>query len=168
MVIDLSQWRTHPIRTALSLGSEARAAGERAWRLRMRALRRDAGPAQLGGGPPVGDDEPGEPTRPPFRVDHAVVSPSRFVVRVTGEIDVATAPALAEALRCRLRSAEPGTELDVDLAAVTFVDARGLAALLEAAEAARAAGVAFRVIGGPPVLRRIVEITGTGPALRMG
>jgi anti-anti-sigma factor len=101
-------------------------------------------------------------------VGTAAVAPAALVVRVSGEIDIATAPALAEALRARLEAAGPGAELIVDLAAVTFIDARGLATLLEAAETARSRGIVLRTTGRPSCLRRIIAVTGDGGALTCG
>jgi anti-sigma B factor antagonist len=95
----------------------------------------------------------------PLRVLTEAVTPSRLVVRVAGEIDVATVPALAEELGARLRAAQAGTALAVDLTAVTFVDARGLATLAEAAETARAAGVDFELVNRPTCLVRLEAVT---------
>lgn len=92
-------------------------------------------------------------------------TPSQLVLRVTGEIDIATVPAMTEAMQSRLKAATPSSDLIVDLTAVTFIDARGLAALLEAAESARSGGVVFRVIGCPPCLQRLLEITDTRDGL---
>lgn len=101
-------------------------------------------------------------------VGTAAVAPAGLVLRVSGEIDIATAPALAEALRARLEAAGPGAELIVDLAAVTFIDARGLAVLLEAAEVARSRGITLRTTGHPSCLRRLTAVTGDGGALIPG
>lgn len=104
----------------------------------------------------------------PFRVHSEAITPSRLVLRVVGEIDLATVPVLAEALQFRVGAAETGTELIVDMAAVTFIDARGLATLVEAAEAARSCGVVFRTTGRPACLLRLLAIAGTGDALDTG
>jgi anti-anti-sigma factor len=105
-------------------------------------------------------DNPPLPTAQLLRLHGEAPTPSRVVLRVTGEIDIATVPALAEALQSRARAAGPGTDLIADLAAVTFIDARGLAALLEAADTARSCGLTFRVTGRPPCMMRLLELTG--------
>ena len=50
--------------------------------------------------------------------------------------------------------------LTVEARGLTFIDSSGLAALIRAREAAKEAGVAFRVSEPSPMLRRIVELTG--------
>jgi anti-anti-sigma factor len=51
-------------------------------------------------------------------------------VRLTGEIDMATAPALTEAL---LAAMAGGKTITIDMADVTFMDSSGLQAILTAA-----------------------------------
>jgi anti-sigma B factor antagonist len=51
-------------------------------------------------------------------------------VRLTGEIDMATAPALTEAL---LTAMAGGKTITIDMADVTFMDSSGLQAILAAA-----------------------------------
>jgi anti-sigma B factor antagonist len=106
-------------------------------------------------------DDPPLPTTQPLQLCSDAPTPTHVVLRVAGEIDIATAPALAEALELRAGAAPPGTDLIADLTAVTFIDARGLATLLEAAATARRCGVAFRVTGRPPCVLRILELTRT-------
>jgi anti-anti-sigma factor len=109
-------------------------------------------------------DNPSLPTAQ-FGLRSEAPAPSQAVLRVTGEIDIASAPALGEALQFRAQTAEPRTDLIADLTAVTFIDARGLAALLEAADTARSCGLAFRVTGRLPCILRLLELTGTRGAL---
>jgi anti-anti-sigma factor len=51
--------------------------------------------------------------------------------------------------------------INIEARGLTFIDSSGLAALIRAREAAEEAGVVFDVREPSPVLRRIVEITGT-------
>jgi anti-sigma B factor antagonist len=53
-----------------------------------------------------------------------------YGVRLTGEIDMATAPALTEAL---LAAMAGGKTITIDMADVTFMDSSGLQAILTAA-----------------------------------
>ncbi len=83
---------------------------------------------------------PGPPRRPPW--DGAVV-------RVEGEVDIASAPAL----RSLLTRANHARDVLVDLSGVTFMDCAGLSALLQA-RAQHAGRLALR--SPPPSLRRIL------------
>jgi len=63
-------------------------------------------------------------------ISHFQSSPHYSIVRVTGELDLITAPLLRAALKCA--DADPVHEFVVELSAVTFMDCSGLAPLLEA------------------------------------
>ena len=82
-----------------------------------------------------------------------------MVICPDGEIDVATAGRLTSAMtaidldRCR--------QVTVDLAAVTYMDVRGLRALLEAHLTLARHGIAFDVVHPRPVVRRLLEVSGT-------
>jgi anti-sigma B factor antagonist len=73
------------------------------------------------------------------------------VAHLTGEIDLATAPGVFEAVRAGL----DGPSLVIDLTDVAFIDSRGLAAVLDLARE-----IDVRLVappGGEP--RRVLEIT---------
>ncbi len=76
-----------------------------------------------------------------------------------GEVDLATSVPLADTLASHLLAAEPGTCVVVDLAAVTFIDVRGLRVLLEATATARSRGVVLAIIECPPCLSRLMKLT---------
>lgn len=81
------------------------------------------------------------------------------VVSVTGEIDVATAPALRSRLEGTIDA--DGTELViVDLLGVTFIDSTALSVLIEASKRSAGAGRSMRVVVAEPRILRIFEITG--------
>lgn len=86
--------------------------------------------------------------------DHGVV-----IVRVSGEIDSATAPILSAALH---RQVDSGTcrLLAVDLRAVDFLGAQGIVVLDTARQHAHAYGIGFCLIAGRAI-RRVLD------ALRM-
>lgn len=90
------------------------------------------------------------------RQDHT----TRTLITLAGEIDLATAPlvrtALAECLNDGMRIT------DVDLTEVTFCDASGLNAFLTASGLATKAGTILRLHHPPPIMIRIIEITGSG------
>src|SRR3954447_25287477 len=73
------------------------------------------------------------------------------VVRVTGEIDLATAPRLEE---CLLQL--DGQPTALDFAAVTFMDATGISVLLRTQ--VRKDGLTLRAV--KPAQMRLLEITG--------
>lgn len=80
-----------------------------------------------------------------------------LVVRLTGEIDIAAAPAVRETL---LRSLNTGNApLVVDLAQVGFIDSTGLSALLAGYQRARQLEREYGVAELQPRVARLFEIT---------
>lgn len=106
---------------------------------------------------------PYEPGPTPEEVAAAVTTnrcDGRITVSVTGEIDIATAPLLAEALQEAL--SDGVTRIEADLSGVSFCDCSGLNVLLGAARHARTHGRTLRVAGvRSPQVRRLFELTGT-------
>ncbi|GHB52376.1 hypothetical protein GCM10010347_22830 [Streptomyces cirratus] len=104
-----------------------------------------------------------EPAPAPEGIAAAVTtsrSEGHVTVAVTGEIDIATAPLLEQALREALR--DRVTEVEADLSGVSFCDLSGLDVLLRAERHARAHGRTLRVAGvHSPQVRRLFELTGT-------
>lgn len=80
-------------------------------------------------------------------------------VAVAGEIDMATSPLLAAALREAI-SAEETKQLAVDLSQVTFLDSSGIRELVLAYGLAGEQGVACYVIRPHQNARRVLELTG--------
>jgi anti-sigma B factor antagonist len=82
-----------------------------------------------------------------------------FVLRLSGELDLATAPRAADQGAAAL-------ELDgmrllvVDLAAVTFIDSTAIRTLVELRARAEDAGVELRLRGVPARVGRVLQITG--------
>jgi anti-anti-sigma factor len=86
-------------------------------------------------------------------------APLRHVIRIDGEIDVATAPALERAL---LAAGIDGADVTVDLTRTTFLDSFGLNVLLAASREARSKGHRMAVICGEGgATRRLFALTGT-------
>lgn len=82
----------------------------------------------------------------------------RARMRVTGELDAATAPRLR---RCLSELAELGVEdVVLDLGAVSFLDGAGLGALVSAKKRLVALGGDVRVVGASPSVRRVLALTG--------
>lgn len=92
---------------------------------------------------------------------------SAIVVSVSGEIDMLTAPRLADALRTALHDARAGAPVVVDLSRVSFLDSHGLGALAEAASAASAGGHGSLrvVVGDARTAIRPLQITGLNKLL---
>jgi stage II sporulation protein AA (anti-sigma F factor antagonist) len=79
-----------------------------------------------------------------------------YGVRLIGEIDMATAPALSEALLAAVAGANAIT---VDMSDVTFMDSSGLQAILAAA--AEATAEEPLVVKDPsPAVLRVMELVG--------
>lgn len=79
------------------------------------------------------------------------------VLSVTGELDLATAPVLEEALLA-LADGAAGAVI-VDLARCDFIDLRGLRALLAARERLERADRPLALVAGNPSLLRVFKIT---------
>ena len=80
------------------------------------------------------------------------------VVHVAGDVDTATAPLL----RAQMMVAAESTDGDVvvDLADVTFIDLRGLYALVETSSSLQAGGRRLRATRPPPIVRRLSDLAG--------
>lgn len=86
------------------------------------------------------------------------------VVRVAGEIDLDSAPRLADALTACLQTRP--RRVTVDLSEVVFCDCSGLNVLLTAGAGGQ--GALLTVVGvREPIVALVVELTGSGPALGM-
>lgn len=100
-----------------------------------------------------------------LHVERMVDGEGRTVLAVSGEVDLATMPALTEALAQAHRDGAAG--IVVDLAAVDFMDSSGVRVLVEAAHRAEQAGVPLSVRGARGWVARVLEITGVGEFLNM-
>ncbi|WP_177246447.1 STAS domain-containing protein [Actinacidiphila alni] len=82
---------------------------------------------------------------------------------VSGEIDHANAETFGRALTGNvLRACD---RLEVDLSRVDFFDCTGLNALLKAAAVADRTGATLHLSDVSPAVRRLLDLTGTGPLL---
>jgi len=87
-----------------------------------------------------------------------VVDDGRVVLRVVGEIDLATAPSFAVLLEEAIAVGLP--QVTVDVAGVGFCDASGLGVLAFAARRLSSVGARLVVRGASPRIYRLFEITG--------
>src|SRR4051794_40601086 len=76
-------------------------------------------------------------------------------VTVSGEVDMATAPQLAEYL---VQFA--GGDVHVDLSAVTFLDSSGLSALVASQKRIERSGGQLVIHGTSPLVDHVIEVTG--------
>lgn len=80
----------------------------------------------------------------------------RFVVRVRGEADLATAPGLEEALS----RAPAGAAVVVDLAECDFLDSSAIRVVLTGVRRTQEAGAEAALVASSPGIRRVLEIVG--------
>ncbi|MFC7548114.1 STAS domain-containing protein [Plantactinospora sp. GCM10030261] len=106
---------------------------------------------------------PGSPDRRPILSGGEPARP-RTRVALSGELDMASAHQVESAITPILQG-RPPTHLDLDLAAVPFLDSAGILALLRARE--RAAEVGCRLVIHNPVrtVRRVLQIAGVDDLL---
>jgi anti-sigma B factor antagonist len=80
------------------------------------------------------------------------------VIIVSGELDLASAPALEDELD---RAATDGADLlIVDLRELEFIDSTGLGLLIKANRQAEAAGRRFAIVRGQSQVQRLLGVTG--------
>ena len=87
-----------------------------------------------------------------------------MVVRVQGEVDVATAPRMGETLN---RLLGRGERVVLDLRHVDFMDLHGLAVLMRATRRAHAEGGSFAIDRPAPCVRRLVGLVHAEGELRV-
>lgn len=84
------------------------------------------------------------------------------VVRVRGELDVATASTLEQLL---LRPRDPGQSVALDLSELSFMDSTGLRVLLRARQAADRGGWDISLVGASEPVQRLFDLSGVRAAL---
>ena len=87
-----------------------------------------------------------------------VLSTAPLVVKVSGEIDIATGPKLREELLGAMRRS--GARLALDLTGVIFMDCAGINVLLAAHRHARLEGGWVRVLRASRRARKVLMLTG--------
>lgn len=95
-------------------------------------------------------------TLAPFAA-HVADDRERALVRLIGELDVATAPRAAQAIG-RAEGGQPAV-LELDLSQLSFMDSTGLRLMLETRQRALQAGRRLLLRRGPDAVQRVFEIT---------
>ena len=90
----------------------------------------------------------------------------RATVEVRGELDAATGPSLSEAVGAL--TGDGLVDVVVDLDHVTFIDSKGLSALLESHRAAADHHMRFSVMNLQPAVARMFRIAGVDAVLLNG
>jgi len=87
------------------------------------------------------------------------------VIAVSGELDLASSPALQEELD---RLASSDTELlIIDLRELDFMDSTGLSVLVRAHQRAEEHGRHLAMVKGPQQVQRLLSLTGVGDRLKL-
>lgn len=96
--------------------------------------------------------------------DLQVVRHGRTIrIAPSGELDIATAPEFEQAIS--QATAEPDSELVLDLRQLTFMDSTGLRTLAQTNAQADADGFELSIVRGPRQIERVLEISGLGALL---
>lgn len=82
----------------------------------------------------------------------------RYMLTVTGELDVVSASELESAVR-RIFD-RGGGDLRIDMSELTFMDSTGLRTVLLARELCERHGCNLSIVPGPPRVQRLFEVTG--------
>jgi anti-sigma B factor antagonist len=101
----------------------------------------------------------GDPTELGLAMSVSADGGASTTLRVTGEVDLATAPELASQLAALDGN---GRAIDLDLERVTFIDLAGLRAILHARERDRR----LRIAVPGQAVARLLELTGCTELLR--
>lgn len=88
---------------------------------------------------------------------------SAHVVKLSGELDLATAPHVTDVLGTA--EASDAHTVVLDLSRLVFIDSSGLRLIIEADRRLRMNGRQLRLVRGPSQIQRIFEITDTARRL---
>jgi anti-sigma B factor antagonist len=92
-------------------------------------------------------------------------SSSATIVTISGELDLASSPALADELE-RLAGAD-GPPVVLDLRGLEFMDSTGLSTIVRAQARLETAGRRLAVVRGVPQVHRLLELTGVAERLEL-
>lgn len=104
----------------------------------------------------AGSDRP-DAKRPPMITIDESPGDGDAVIALSGELDIATAPLVQEAVA---RAAAPGRTVRVDLGGLAFIDSTGMRAVLAAQRAAEQEGWTLRLGRAPDSVQRVFVVSG--------
>jgi anti-sigma B factor antagonist len=87
----------------------------------------------------------------------------RAIVEVRGELDAATGPTLSDAVSALTRDGLAGVVINLD--EVTFVDSKGLSALLDSHREATRRNMTLGVVNLQPAVAKLFRISGVDAVL---
>jgi anti-anti-sigma factor len=110
---------------------------------------------------PAGQQQPGTIRLIGMLTLSCLISQTRQItVTFTGELDTASADQAYEYVRTAIDA--HGGQILLDVAGLSFCDARGLGALARMSRHAGQAGSSLHLVAPPPRLMKIIRITGRG------
>jgi anti-sigma B factor antagonist len=102
---------------------------------------------------------------PPLTAAAAQIGTDAYVVSLSGELDLHTAPTFEEEVERAF--ADGGRRVIVDLIGVTFIDSVALGVLTRSAKRLRSLGGECLVVSDDPRIVRVFQITGLDRILRI-
>jgi len=87
-------------------------------------------------------------------------SSGSVVLRLRGELDMATAPRLRQAVQAALDADPLTSTLTVDLGGISFIDSTGIGVLVAAARRAEKGDCSFVLRAPSPTVLKVLRITG--------
>jgi anti-sigma B factor antagonist len=108
-------------------------------------------------------------TRAVMRLRRETPDPRHYRIVIDGELDLRTAVDLRAEVSAILAERPPPTDVELDLAGVTFMDSLGLGTLVVGHRICAQLGVRYRVRNPSPFVSRLLEVSGlrdwlSGPA----
>lgn len=85
-------------------------------------------------------------------------SPERYVIGVSGEVDISNASKLRDAINLALE--QPTDEVQLDFEHVAYIDSTGVGVLVGAAHHADEHGKRFAVVNAQPGVMRVAQLLG--------
>ncbi len=92
-------------------------------------------------------------------------TPERYVITVTGEIDISNADKLRNAIDLALE--QPVTAVELDFAQVSYIDSTGIGVLVGAAHHAQERERAFSIVNVQAPVMRIAQLLGVDAEVGM-
>ncbi|ONI67198.1 anti-anti-sigma factor [Kribbella sp. ALI-6-A] len=111
------------------------------------------------------DSEDGAMIRTTFDAVTEELRPGVVLIRLSGEIDIATTDFASESIRAAI--APPARSVLIDVSAVTFCSSAGLGNLVEARRLATQHGIDLALVGVGRPVDRPLTITGLGQEFRI-